>query len=281
MLPTRKRTAAEMESELDSNWPPLPGDEEQQASEAPQFRMDNAAFGFTEAGAALMLGGAEGADGTPNSNDQPPEEEPEFFQPVMLPSRKREFKKLGKAGKRSVCFLCCYCGERNTTLPNDDVQKIVEMLRQYTGQMDTVSLAQMIADYYEQFRERINSNLLRGEQPLPYMSAATVVEHLRKHTADPELKQVIMLEELQEMREELLKMVFEEHNKKKIRRVNKANLDALEKVMKMELLVQQKDVSKMAYFSAGARVNGMGQGPVATQTKTLFDCWRKQRAGAN
>lgn len=267
MLPTgRKRTAADIEQE-----------DEQDSWQLPL--LDNASLGFSHfALAAPASGGGQGGGGeTPAATAEDPEPEPEFFLPVLLPSRRREFKHLGKPGKRSSCFLCCYCGERNTTLPNDDVQKIVEMLRQYTGKMDSVALAQMIADHYATFQERINTNLLRGEKPLPDMSAATVLEHIRKHTADPELKQVIMLEELQEMREELLKIVFEKHNKRGNKRINKANLDALEKVIKMEMVVQQKDVSKMAFFSAGARVNGMAQGPVATQTKTLFDCWKKAR----
>lgn len=258
MLPSgRKRTAADIEQ-----------DEEQQQDSWNLPLVDNAALGFSN-----YNGGGE----TPPATMEDPEPEPEYYLPILLPSRKREVKHLGKPGKRSSCFLCCYCGERNTTLPNDDVQKIVEMLRQYTGRMDSVALAKLIADHYAKFQERINSHLLRGEDPLPDMTAATVLEHIRKHTADPELKQVIMLEELQEMREELLKIVFEKHNKKNIKRVNKANLDALEKVIKMEMVVQQKDASKMAFFSAGARVNGMAQGPVATQTKTLFDCWKKAR----
>ena len=241
MFPTRKRVAEEIEEE--DNWS-LPGDSPRNISPPPPH-LDNEGFGFTEAGMSLL--NVDGA-GTPAPGAEE-DAEPEYFQPVLLPSRKREFKKLGKPSKRSTCFLCCYCGERNTALPNEDVQKIVEMLRQYTGQMDSVSLANMIADYYEEFRSRINSNLLPGEDPLPYMSAATVLEHMRKHTADPELKQVIMLEELQEVREELLKVLFEEHNKKKTRRINKTNLDAYEKVIKLELVVQQKDVSKMAFFA--------------------------------
>ncbi|MBX9637251.1 MAG: hypothetical protein K2Q45_06840 [Nitrosomonas sp.] len=236
--------------------------------------MDNAAFGFTEAGNALLLG-------TPDQQHTVEEEEPDCFLPVLLPSRKLEKKNLGKPQERSTCFLCCYCGERNTTLPSDDVNKIVEMIRTYFGLMQTKLLAEMIADYYEEFRSRINRSLLPGEKPLPYMSPATVIDHFRTHTADPQVRQVIILEELQEMRQELLKVVMEKHNKKKMRRVNKANFDAYEKAVKLELFVAQKDVSKMAFFSAGARVNNMGQGPVATNTKTLFDHWRKQRPGAS
>lgn len=266
MLSTRKRPIEEIENdEIEWSLPGEIGAQEESRPASPRYD-------FSAAGMALL-----DVQSTPGAAEDEAEQEPEYYIPVLLPSRKRERKHLGKAGKRAECFLCCYCGERNTTLPNEDVQKIVEMFRQYVGRMDSVAFSSMIADYYAEFRTRINSNLLAGERPLPPMTAATVLEHMRKHTADPELKQVVMLEELQEIRQELLKVLFEENNKKKIRRINKTNLDGLEKVMKMELVLQQKDMSKFAFFAAGARVNGMNQGPVATSTKTLFDCWRRAR----
>lgn len=203
------------------------------------------------------------------------EEEPEFFEPKPLPSRRREQKELGKPGKRDVCFMCAYIGEKNTVLPSDDVNKIVEMLRQNTGRMDMVTLAKMIADYYAGFRRRINNQLMPGEIPLPPMSAATVVEHIRRHHQDPEVKQVVMLEELQELRESILNVVMEKNNKKKFKRANKIQVDCLEKIIKLELLVQSKDPAKMGLYAAGARLNPTAhrQGAVAGNTKNLFSYW--------
>ena len=203
------------------------------------------------------------------------QEEKEFYEPCPLPSRKKERKRLGKPDSRSTCFLCAYVGEKDTIIPSDDVNKIVEMLRKNTGRMDTVTLAEMIADYYADFRRKINGSLRRGETPLPYMSAATVVEHIRKHHQDPEVKQIVILEELQELRESILGVVMEKGNKRGHKRANKMQVDCLEKVIKMELMVQKQDPAKMALYSAGSRLDPTShkQGPVVGATKNLFSYW--------
>jgi len=208
-------------------------------------------------------------------DEEPTQDDKEFYEPCPLPSRKKEMKRLGKSDARSTCFLCAYVGEKETVIPSDDVNKIVEMLRKNTGRMDTVTLAEMIADYYAEFRRKVNRSLRRGENPLPYMSAATVVEHIRKHHQDPEVKQIVMLEELQELRECILGVVMEKGNKRGHKRANKVQVDALEKVIKMELMVQKQDPAKMALYSAGSRLDPTAhkQGPVAGATKNLFSYW--------
>jgi len=61
------------------------------------------------------------------------------------------------------------------------------------------------------------------------------------------------------------------------KRGNKTQIDNLDKIIKLELLVQARDTSKMALYSAGARVDPIvrDQGPVSTSTKNLFDMWRR------
>lgn len=206
------------------------------------------------------------------------EEEVVHYEPRPLRSRKRERKALGKPGKNTECFLCSYVGERDTTLPADDVTKIVEMLRQNTGRMNSIALAQQVAQHYAVLRQRVNRQLQRGEVPLPDMPPATVLEHIRRHQQDMEVKQIVMLEELQEIRETLLDSVIEQHPKTKRVRGNMGQLSALERVIKLELLVHSKDPSKMAMYSAGSRVNPAihKQGIVATNTKTLYSYWRAQ-----
>jgi hypothetical protein len=87
----------------------------------------------------------------------PPEPEPEIhYEPCKLKSRRKEAKALGKPGSRATCFLCAYVGERDTTLPSDDVTKIIEMLRQNIGKMDGSVLAQQVAGFYASMRIRIN-----------------------------------------------------------------------------------------------------------------------------
>jgi hypothetical protein len=203
-------------------------------------------------------------------------EQPEYYNPVRMPSRKRERKRLGKPGPRSKCFLCSHGDERDTTLPYDDVNRMKEMIRQNTGRMETALLAEMVAEYFADFRRKINSQLNRGERPLAEMSASTVAEHIRRHHQDPEVKQIIMLETLQEAREELTDILFEKNNKTGHKRGNKVQIDNLIKIIDTELKVQSKDPSKMMGYAAGARVNPVihRQGAVSTATKNLLDYWR-------
>lgn len=211
-----------------------------------------------------------------NLNNEEEEKEPEFYEPRELPSRRKERKRLGKPGLRSACFLCSHVGEKNTTVPDTDVQKLVEMLRENTGRMDSSILAEMISEHYNNFRQTINSRLRPGEKPLQYMSPGTVLEHIRCHHQDPEVKQIVMLEELQELREELVKGVIEKHNRTKQRRGNKTQIDCLEKVIKLELLVQSKDPAKMMGYAAGSRINPEihRQGAISLSSKNLFSFWR-------
>lgn len=209
-----------------------------------------------------------------------PEEPIGTYETQPIRSRKRERKALDKPSKRSVCFFCNYVGERDTSLPQDDVMDLVDALHQNIGQMESVSLATMISNAYEALRVRKNERLRRGETGLPPMNPATVLEHIRKHTQDAEVKQIVMLEELQEIREQLMDIMFEQHSVTKQRRPNKAAFDCLDKILKLEMVVQSKDASKMAFYSAGARVNttALKQGAVSTAHKQLISEWRQKRA---
>lgn len=108
-------------------------------------------------------------------------EEPEYYKPKKLKSRQQERyvvifcrttsfflcfltgviyrARLGKPGQRSECFFCSHIGERDTALPRADVNKMVEMLRKNLGRMDMSVMCEMIADYYADFRRKINSQL--------------------------------------------------------------------------------------------------------------------------
>lgn len=211
----------------------------------------------------------------------PDDDDDDAFEPCGLRSRRREKKRFrSKALKRSECFLCAYVGERNTTLASEEVNVMVEMIRRNTGRMESGVLAEMVADYYERFRERVNDRLEPGEPALPRMTAPTVLDHIRRHHQDPEVKKLVQLEELQEMREELLDVVLERSKRTKRVRANKTQVDCLEKIIKLEWMVQGKDLDKMIRHEPGARVqSGAGEpgSVVATQGKTLYDYWRRKR----
>jgi hypothetical protein len=107
------------------------------------------------------------------------------------------------------------------------------------------------------------------------MTDAMVLEHIRKHQQDVEVKQIVQLEELQELRETIIDAVLERHPKTKHVRANLAQISALDKVVKMEWLVHSKDPSKMAMYSSGARVNPARgkQGPVNKGGKKVYSYW--------
>lgn len=226
-------------------------------------------LGFAPGGGdGLLLDAAAAAD---------EEEDGGGYEAYGLKSRRREKKRfIQKPALRSECFLCAYVGERNTVQVAEEVNVIVEMLRQNIGRMETAILAEQVATYYKQYRARVNANLQPGEAPLPVMSERTVLEHIRKHNQDPEVKKLVILEELQEMRESLIDGALERNKRTKRIRGDKTQIDCLEKIIKLEWQVQAKDPSKMTGYAPGARVaSGAGEAGsvVATHGKTLYDYW--------
>lgn len=203
-------------------------------------------------------------------------EDPEVFEPRPLKTRKMERDRLGEPGDRADCFGCVYFGEKETTLPSDDITRLIEMARQSIGRVDLVSLAEGMASYYSKMRRRINADLHHGEKPLPKWGAAQILEHLRMHHNDPLVQQVVGLNEIQEMRNEVLDHCFEKSNKTGRVRPNKHNIECYERLTKLQWHVQKLDTTKMAFSSHGARINPeiLSQGIIAHQTKRLHDNWK-------
>jgi hypothetical protein len=209
------------------------------------------------------------------------QEDTDGYEAYGLKSRRREKKRFAeKPAERSQCFLCAYVGERNTVQVAEEVNVIVEMLRTNIGRMETATLAEQVATYYARYRARVNAHLQPGELPLPLMTERTVLEHIRKHNQDPEVKKLVILEELQEVREALIDVVLERSKRSKRIRGDKTQIDCLEKIIKLEWQVQAKDPSKAPQYSAGARVaSGAGEAGsvVSTHGKTLYDFWAPRK----
>jgi hypothetical protein len=223
--------------------------------------------------AARFAGPPEAAEG----GEDEEQEEPEIFEPRPLKTRKLEMDRLGQPGCRADCFGCVYFGEKETTLPVDDITRLIEMARQSIGRVDMVALAEGMASYYAKMRQRINSELHPGEKPLPPWRAAQILEHLRMHHNDPMVQQVVSLNEIQEMRNEVADHCFERSNKTGRVRPNKHNIECYERLTKLQWHVQKLDTTKMAFSSHGARVNPevLSQGVISYQTKRLHDYWKK------
>lgn len=231
----------------------------------------------------------DGADGggTPDrlevldDNGLPPappeEEEPEYMEPRPLKSRRLEIARLGEPPERASCFGCVYFGENETILPSEELRHLVEMSRQSIGRVDMLTLAEAMEDYYERhIRAPINARLRAGERPLPRWPASQILEHIRHHNQDPLVQQVVLLAETQELRTDLLERCFEVSSKTGKTRPNKNNIDCYEKIVKLQLHIQKQDASKMAFYSAGARVNPeiLAQGVMSTHTKKLHSFWK-------
>jgi hypothetical protein len=212
---------------------------------------------------------------TPMTMDDKPE--PEVFEARPLKSRRLELEAFGEAGPRSECFGCVYFGEKDTTIPSDELVKLIEMSRQSLGRIDMICLAKGMADYYEKhIRQKINRNLMPGQRPLPEWKEAQILEHIRFHNQDPLVQQVIILAETQELRAALFDCCFEVSSKTGKMRPNKNNIKAYEEAVKLQFHVQKQDASKMSFFSAGARVNPeiLSQGLLSTHTKNLHNYWK-------
>ena len=203
--------------------------------------------------------------------------EPEIFEPRPLKSRRLEIEAFGEAGSRAECFGCVYFGEKDTTIPSDELVKLIEMARQSLGRIDMVCLAKGMADYYEKhIRQKINRHLMPGQKPLPEWKEAQILEHIRYHNQDPLVQQVIILAETQELRAALLDCCFEVSNKTGKVRPNKHNIESYEKMVKLQFHVQKQDATKMSFYSAGARINPeiLNQGLLSTHTKSLHNYWK-------
>ena len=210
------------------------------------------------------------------SMDEIPLEEVEVFEPRPLKSRRLEQVELGELedDSRRECFGCVYFGEGDTTLVSDDVAKLEQMARESFGRTDLVTLARAMHDFYE---SKIRRAVSHDERPLPPWSPAHILEHLRHHNQDPLVQQVVLLAEVQELRTSALDHCFEQSKKNGRVRINKAGIEAYERLTKLQLHIQKQDASKQAFYSASARVNPeiLSQGALSWNTKKMHSNWKK------
>lgn len=225
---------------------------------------------------------SDDGDDNENENDEMNEElkieEKETFIPQPLKSRKLELEKLGLPGCRSGCFGCVYFGEADTTLVAEDIRRLEKMAKDSFGRIDLITLAEEMEKYYENvIRKNVLATLQPGERPLKPWPASQILEHIRHHNQDPTVQQVVLLAETMELRASVLDCCMEISTKTGQLRPNKQSIDAYEKLTKLQLHIQKQDASKMAFFSAGARVNPqiLSQGIISKETKRLHENWRK------
>ena len=205
-------------------------------------------------------------------------EEKERYEPQMSRNRELEIEHLGVPGCRSKCFGCVYIGETKcAAIPQADLRKLIEMARKSLGQTDLLVLCKSMADFYARFRAKVNRTRIRGRKKLPKWPAAMIMDHFRNHTHDPEIKQLVQMCDIQELLDETHKACLEKSNKTGKVRANKDQVAVYERLTKLYWTVSKVDPSKMAFYSAGARMDPstMRQGVISSGTKNLIDYWRE------
>lgn len=208
-----------------------------------------------------------------------PVEEPDVYESRPIKSRRIEQQEFGLPDDSMQCFGCEHLDDysRKTTIPTDALNHLRNIGRECFGRMQTGILAKGMSDYYEKhIRAKINQNLPLGENPLLPWPPAKVLEHLRYHHQDPLVKFVILLEECEEARKEAYDRILEESTKTGRTRINSRALKDYELLTKLQLHIQSKDPTKMAFYSAGARMNTetLSQGVLSTKTKKLHDYFK-------
>lgn len=206
----------------------------------------------------------------------PPEKE--RFVPVKTRNRQLEEERLGLPGSRARCFGCVYVGETKcAAIPQADLRKLLNMARKSVGQTDLLVLCEAMAEFYAKFRRKVNRTRVRGAEKLPRWSAAMIMDHMRNHTHDPQIKQVVQLCDINELTNETLEGIMEVSSKSGKKRANKDQAAVYEKFIKLYWTVSKVDPSKMAFYSAGARMDPQtaSSGFIASGTKNLIDYWKE------
>lgn len=203
------------------------------------------------------------------------------FESCPLETDQLEREMLGQPDRIYECFGCEFFGDDSTSLPNSDIEQLKAMARERYGSGNRIMLAQRMAEYYAAFRQRINANLLPGEQPLPEWNAAQILAHLKGigHHNDPMVVLNDAITETREIRERLKFSLFERNTLTLQERVNKVALDGYEKMTKLLVHLQSKDPTKMAFADTGgerANPENFSQGIFSTKTKQLHGYWGKK-----
>lgn len=201
------------------------------------------------------------------------------LEPWGLPSRREEFDELGAPQPRSECFGCRrMCESEAGAVGREDLQKLLDVIRKAQSKTAPVGLATYVARRYELIRDDTNSNLMPGEEPLPDWTEATVLDHLRNHTLDPEQQSLNRHFEMLELSQIAL-------NATVVRNPETGELTIDEKQGKMYLeFVKQlesqgrADLSKKLFYSGGNHVDmaAASEGPIAYSGKKLVEYWGKK-----
>jgi hypothetical protein len=199
------------------------------------------------------------------------------YEAVGLPSREEERNELGIPQCRDQCFACTYVGEREMgAVPFEEVMKLIDQIRKNVAKTKLSTLVVDVADQYARLQKTVNSHLLPGEKPLPDWRAATILEHIRSHTNDPELKIWVILDNLNQLSEIAL-FASVERDQTGRQRINERQMKCYSDLIKLTLQVYRSKPSDMMFYSGGAHmdIKSASEGPISMSGKRVMKLWQK------
>lgn len=201
------------------------------------------------------------------------------YEQYGLISRREEYDQLGPADSRIGCFGCCYAGEQDSAATSDeDLAALMNMMRKSIAKTDPANLAIHLAARYEKIRLETNENLQPGESPLPPWTAASILDHLRYHNADPELQTWHRITELQELTKIALNASIVKNPE-----TGEVCIDEKQGKMYLEFVKQlesqtKSDPSKKLYYSGGNHFDtkSASEGGISFSGKNIISFWKKK-----
>jgi hypothetical protein len=205
-----------------------------------------------------------------------PSKKPCFVQCGLI-SRQQEYNELGAPSAQAGCYGCCYLSEKEVAaVPYEEIEKLINMIRKTISKTSMINLAVFVAAKYAAIRNEINSDLDPNEEPLPEWTAATILEHLRSHNADPELHDWNTRMELHELAQIAMHASV-------IRNVEtgEVKIDPVQAKIHLEYLKQMEALSKSDpsnknYYSGGNHfdIKAASEGPISLSGRRMFSKWK-------
>lgn len=224
------------------------------------------------------------ADTTDPLKQQQPPPKPLTKKPKLvvhgLPSRIVE-KELGETSDRSKCFCCSYVGEQAGVgeVASEELQSLMDKIRDGLPGTTPRKLVIDVAEEYEKIRKEANRFLKPGQEPLPPMTAADWLAHLRYHNNDPELRFWFDMTDLNELQEVALEASVVQNEETKEILTDEKQVRMYLEILKTKNMMYKMDVTKMRYYSGGKHINpeSCSEGIIRFSNKNLFSYWRKKK----
>ena len=207
------------------------------------------------------------------------------FEQCGLATREEELTELGPPRvPRSACFGCVYIGEvESGTSSSEEVTALFKIIRKCISKMDPISLAVDIANRYRVIQLDVNSHLTYGQQPLPDWDAASILEHIRYHTTDPEMQTWLRIVELQEMGKIALRASVVRNTDTDEMQLDEKQCKLYIEITKSIESLYKSDPSKKLYYSGGNQFDtkAASEGPIAYSGKSIVSYLRENKKRPN